>query len=117
MDNLGAIVGPLLALGLVALVGVRTAILISIIPGLLAALAIIYAIKKTALPTAAARKKLRFQVRPVLRGPLGRVMAGFTAFEVGNVAATLLILRATDILTPGHGVVAATQIAFALYVI
>ena len=79
MDNLGAIVGPLLALGLVALVGVRTAILISIIPGLLAALAIVYAIKKTALPTVAARKKLRFPIRPVLRGPLGRVMAGFIA--------------------------------------
>ena len=44
-------------------------------------------------------------------------MAGFTAFEVGNVAATLLILRATDILIPGHGVDAATQIAIALYVI
>src|SRR6185437_6407874 len=70
MDNLGAIVGPLLALGLVSLVCVRTAILISIIPGLLAALAIVYAIKKTALPTVAARKKPRFPVRPVLRGPL-----------------------------------------------
>ena len=53
----------------------------------------------------------------MLRGPLGRVMAGFTAFEVGNVAATLLILRATDILAPRHGVDAATQIAIALYVI
>ena len=59
MDNLGAIVGPLLALGLVSLLGVRTAILLSIIPGLLAALAIVYAIKKTALPTVAERKKLR----------------------------------------------------------
>ncbi len=36
MDNLGAIGGPLLALGLVALVGVRTAIALSVIPGLLA---------------------------------------------------------------------------------
>src|SRR5204863_410710 len=33
MDNLGAIGGPLLAIGLVALVGVRKAILISFIPG------------------------------------------------------------------------------------
>ena len=38
MDNLGAIGGPLLALALVALVGARTAILLSIIPGLLAAI-------------------------------------------------------------------------------
>ena len=53
----------------------------------------------------------------MLRGSLGRVIVGFTAFEVGNVAATLLILPATDILTPGHGINAATQIATALYVI
>ncbi|MGH3565970.1 MAG: hypothetical protein ACRDRH_08040 [Pseudonocardia sp.] len=103
MDNLGAIVGPLLALGLVALFSVRTAILISVVPGLLAAAAIGYAIRQARLPKIAERKKLRFQVRPVLRGRLGRVLAGFTAFEVGNVAATLLILRATDVLTPDRG--------------
>jgi len=34
MDNLGAIGGPLLALALVGLIGVRSAILLSIIPGL-----------------------------------------------------------------------------------
>jgi len=48
MDNLGAIGGPLLAIALVALVGVRAAIGLSVIPGLLAALAVIYAIRHTA---------------------------------------------------------------------
>lgn len=117
MDNLGAIVGPLLALGLVAVFDVRTAILISVVPGLLAAVAIVYAIRQATLPKVTERKKLRFRIRPVLRGRLGRVMAGFIAFEVGNVAATLLILRATDVLAPGHGVDTATQLAIALYVI
>lgn len=117
MDNLGAIVGPLLALGLVAAVGVRTAILLSVIPGLLAAAAIVYAIRQAKLPKSTERRALRFQVRPVLRGDLGRVMAGFTAFEVGNVAATLLILRATDSLIPSHGVQAATQFGIGLYVL
>ncbi len=117
MDNLGAILGPLLALGLVAMVGVRTAILVSVVPGVLAALAIVYAIRRTGLPTVAERRKLRFRVRPVLRGRLGRVMVGFTAFEVGNVAATLLILRATDVLAPGRGVETATRIAIGLYVV
>ena len=37
MDNLGAIGGPQLALGLVAVFSVRTAILVSVVPGLLAA--------------------------------------------------------------------------------
>ncbi|MEJ7705413.1 MAG: MFS transporter [Geodermatophilaceae bacterium] len=117
MDNLGAIGGPLLALGLVSMFSVRTAILISVIPGLMAAAAIVYAIRQARVPKLAGRRRLRFQVRPVLRGQLGRVMAGFTAFEVGNVAATLLILRATDVLTPGRGVDTATQIAIGLYVV
>ncbi|MGH3673412.1 MAG: MFS transporter [Pseudonocardiaceae bacterium] len=116
MDNLGAIVGPLLALGLVSLFNSRIAILLSVIPGLLAAVAIVYAIRQAELPQVTARMKLRFRVRPVLRGQLGRVIAGFTAFEVGNVAATLLILRATNVLTPEHGGTA-TQIAIALYVV
>ena len=33
MDNLGAVIGPLLALALVGLVGVRTAIVLSVVPG------------------------------------------------------------------------------------
>ena len=37
------------------------------------------------------------------------------AFEVGNVAATLLILRATELLTPGRGVQSATVVALVLY--
>ncbi|OAH10307.1 MFS transporter [Streptomyces jeddahensis] len=43
MGNLGAIFGPLLAFGLVAGVGVQWAIGLSVIPGLLAAAAIVYA--------------------------------------------------------------------------
>lgn len=100
-----------------SLFSIRTAILVSVIPGILAALAIVYAIRQATLPKVTERRKLRFQIRPVLQGQLGRVMLGFTAFEVGNVAATLLILRATDLLTPGHGVATATQIAIALYVV
>lgn len=117
MDNLGAIGGPLLALGLVSLVGVRTAILLSVIPGMLAAMAIVYAIRQARLPKVTGRRKLRFQVRPVLRGQLGRILAGFTAFEIGNVAATLLILRATDLLATQRGIEAATQLGIGLYVI
>jgi hypothetical protein len=104
MDNLGAIGGPLLALGLVALVGVRGALLVSIVPGLLAAAAIVYAIRQVRHPTTRARQPIRLRVRPVLAVPgLGRLLGGMAAFEVGNVAATLLILRATELFTPAHG--------------
>ena len=41
-------------------------------------------------------------------------MLGISAFETGNIAATLLILRATELLTPAHGA-AAANIALGLY--
>ena len=115
MDNLGAIVGPLLALALVALVGVRGAIALSVIPGLLAAGAIVYAIRRTGDSGRRERVKVRLRVRTVLKGQLGRLLGAVTAFEVGNAAATLLILRATEQLTPSHGVDTATTISLALY--
>ncbi|MFG2981290.1 MFS transporter [Streptomyces sp. NPDC048258] len=115
MDNLGAIFGPLLALGLVAWVGVQWAIGLSVIPGLLAAGAIVYAIRKTPRPTSRDKVPLRIRVKPVLHGDLGRLLGAVAAFEVGNVAATLLILRASDLLTPEHGTKTATTIALGLY--
>ncbi len=84
MDNLGAIVGPLLALGLVGIVGVRTAIVLSIIPGLLAVVAIVYAIRHVAIPAARVRQPIRLHVRAVLHERLGRLMAGVSVFELGT---------------------------------
>ncbi len=115
MDNLGAIGGPLLALALVATVGVRTAILLSIVPGLLAAVAMIVGIRAAPRAERRAHRPLRLQVRPVLRGRLGRLFVGIGAFEAGNVAATLLLLRATDLLEPGRGHDSAVQAAILLY--
>lgn len=114
-DNLGAIGGPLLALGLVALFSVRVAMYVSVIPGFLAALAIWYAIRHIPRMTVKQHQKIRLRIRPVMRGRLGRLMWAVSAFEMGNVAATLLILRATQLLTPTHGLNRATQIGILLY--
>jgi MFS family permease len=116
MDNLGAIGGPILALALVAAFSVRTAILLSIIPGLLATAAIVYAIRR--LPSIERREPqpIRLQVRPVIRAGLGRLMLAVSAFELGNIAATLLILRATQLLTATEGADAATSTALLLYI-
>jgi MFS family permease len=116
MDNLGAIVGPAVALGLVALFSVRVAILLSVIPGLLAALAILVAIRSTPRAERRERQPIRLRVRPVMQGRLGRLLVGVGAFELANVAATLLILRATDLLTPAYGSASATRIGIALYI-
>jgi hypothetical protein len=115
MDNPGAIGGPLLALALVAALNVRSAILISAIPGLLATGAILYAIRHTPAPTSRIRQSIRLQVQPVLRGRLGRLLIAVGAFELGNVAATLFILRATQELSPAHGTKAGAEIALVLY--
>lgn len=84
------------ALGLVTLVGVRTAILLSVIPGVLAALAILSAIHHLPRVTSRERTQLTITVRPLLRGRLGQVLPGVSLFEASNVAVTLLILRATQ---------------------
>ena len=115
MDNLGAIGGPLLALGLVAAVGVRPAILISLIPGALAAVAIVVAVRSAPRLTARERKPIRLRIRPLLRGKLRPLLAGVAAFELGNAAATLLILRATELLDRDHTHGSAVKIALVLY--
>jgi MFS family permease len=87
------------------------------VPGLLAVAAILYGIRHIARPAQREHRRLRLRLRPVLRGRLGRLLAGVSVFELGNVAATLLILRATDLLEPGRGQDAAAQQAIALYVL
>ncbi|HEV2034511.1 MAG TPA: MFS transporter [Candidatus Dormibacteraeota bacterium] len=116
MDNIGAIVGPLLALGLVILVGARNAMLLSVIPGLLAAVAILYAIRQIPRPKIRERQPLRLRVRPVMKGRLGKLLIGMGAFELGHAAATLMILRATTLLVPSAGRDGAVRLALILYI-
>jgi MFS family permease len=115
MDNLGAVGGPLLALGLVAMLGIRGAIVVSGVFGLAAAGSIVYAIRHIQRPVSRDRQPLQIRIRPLLRGDLGEVWLPIGAFEIGNLATTLLILRATELLTPDRGLEAATSIALLLY--
>jgi MFS family permease len=115
MDNLGAIGGPLLAVALIGLIGVRDAILLSIIPGLLAAVAIVYAIRHAPALHTREHQPIRLHVKPVPKGNLGRLLAAAAAFEFGNLAATLLILRATELFEPCRSHTAATRLALVLY--
>ena len=81
-------------------------------------LAIVYAIRHTPTPQ---HSRARPDPAP---GPAGARAAGAAAacssgsaaFEVGNVAATLLILRATELLDPGRGHDRRHQLALVLYV-
>ena len=117
-DNAGAIVGPLLAAGLVGVVGIRHAILLAIIPGLFAALAITFAAREArrTVTTDVGRRTLTFNLLELRDAGLARALAPAALFELGNLATTMLILRATNLLTTGsRSLTAATSLAILLY--
>jgi MFS family permease len=115
-DNFGAVVGPLLAAGLITWIGIRPALYLAAIPGLFAVVAITIAARKAtqSLPAAGAVVSLEFG--RLRRAGLLRPMVPVAAFEMGNVATTLLILRATQQLqTGGLTVTAAASLAILIY--
>lgn len=117
-DNAGAILGPLLAAVLVAVIGIRETMLLSIIPGVLAAVAITIAARRVrrTLTPAAGRRTLTLHLGELRRAGLARALTPVALFELGNVATTLLILRASDLLQAGgREATAATSLAILLY--
>lgn len=101
-DNLGAVAGPLLAAGLVAWLGIRPAIYFAFVPGIFAALAITIAAREARGKPREVAGKARLHLSAIRESGIARALAPVACFEFGNVAATLLILRATQLLT-GHG--------------
>jgi MFS family permease len=89
----------------------------------LAAVAITIAAREARRTVAdpAARRTLTLNLRELRRAGLARVLTPVAFFELGNVATTLLILRATGLLTTGSGeghgrsLTAATSLAILLY--
>ena len=61
--------------------GGRTSILLSVIPGLLAAVAILWRDPRRPAPEVRQHQPIRLRIRPVLHGQLGRLMIGVSAFE------------------------------------
>lgn len=97
-DNLGAVVGPLAAAGLVAWLGIRPAIWFALIPGVLAAVAIGFAAREARRHGNGVRERIRLNVAGLRAAGLGRPLLPVVLFECGNLAATLLILRSTQLL-------------------
>lgn len=119
-DNLGAVVGPLLAAGLVGWIGIRPTMYLAAVPGLFALIAILVAAKESRRRRAnlpmASRTRRRFEFSALRRAGMIRALAPVALFCLGNVATTLLILRATGLLTgPHRAITAATSLAVLLY--
>jgi MFS family permease len=117
-DNAGAIVGPLLASLLVGLIGIRHVLFLALVPGLFAALAITVAAQeaRSTLGNVTHRRSLSLRLRELWHADIARALTPAALFELGNVATTLLILRATDLLhADGRSLTAATSLAIVLY--
>jgi len=117
-DNAGAVAGPLLAALLVSVIGLRWSIACSIIPGLCAALAISFAGRQVrdVVHDPGQRRTLGLRLRELRDAGIGRTLLPTAAFECGNLAATLLILRASGLLeTQGRGHAGAASLAILLY--
>src|SRR6266542_1914760 len=115
-DNLGAVLGPLLAALLVAVVGIRHAFFFALVPGLFAALAISVAAAKAPRVVAVARERARLELGNLRRAGLFGPLLPVAAFELGNVTTTLLILRVTQLLHHGdRSLTTAASLALLLF--
>jgi len=122
-DTLGAIVGPLLAAVLMFLLQpyagedasapFRIIFVLTLVPGLGAAAAFALMVQEQRRP-ANHGIKLWASVRALPRD-FRRFLVGVGVFGAGDFSHTLLILAATQLLTPSHGAVTAAQIAALLY--
>ncbi len=116
MDTLGAIVGPATAFVLLPWVGHHypTLFALTLIPGLLAVVAIIFLVKereRKSVPHISFGARLR-ALPPRYR----KFLVAVGLFGAGDFAHTLLILLATQKLTPELGAAKAASIAVGLYV-
>lgn len=122
-DTLGAIIGPLVAAGLLFLLQpyarahpsmpFRIIFLLTLVPGLGAAVAFALMVREKRRP---ANHGIKFwaSVR-ALPPDFRRFLAGVGVFGAGDFSPTLLILAATQLLTGSYTAVSAAQIAALLY--
>jgi len=114
MDTLGAIIGPTLALVLVQVMAIRSLFIIAVIPGILAFLAFTIFVKERRGRTKHTSLVLSIKNLP---GSFRFFLIAVGIFGLGNFADSMLILRATELLSPASGAVVAASLAILLYTI
>ena len=113
MDTTGAIIGPAVAFALVGIISFRNIFLISFIPGVFSVACFAIFVKEMRRKPDGAIKFWK-SVNDLPRD-FKLFLFSVGIFGLGNFAHTLLILRATEILTPAYGKVAASSAAIGLY--
>lgn len=121
-DTLGAIIGPLIAVGLLHFLHpqwadperpFRIIFLVSLVPGVGAALAFALMVRERRRPSANMKFLSAIKNLPT---PFWRFLWGVGVFGAGDFARTLMILAATQLLSPRLGIIHAAQVAGLLYV-
>ena len=115
MDTVGAIAGPLTALWLLEVTShsYRRVFLWTLLPGLIAVASFWILVRERPLPAGPRRTfLLGLKALPVR---FRQLLLGVGIFGAGDFSHSLLILYATRMLAPGHGVARAASLAVALY--
>ena len=114
MDSAGAILGPILALGLALVVSARRVFLFTLIPGLCAALTITFLVREK--PHEPGPPRAFLDSARTLPGDFRRFMTGVGLAGLGDFSNTLLILWATQAWTARLGGARAASLAMGFYV-
>ena len=117
MDTLGAIAAPVTALWLLQATAhdYRQVLLLTLVPGLLAAAGFGLLVRERILPRPA-RRTFVAGLRE-LPGEFRRLVVACAVFGLGDFSHTLLILYASEQLTPTLGAAAAASAAISLYLV
>ncbi|MDK2916667.1 MAG: hypothetical protein PWR25_1224 [Euryarchaeota archaeon] len=115
-DTLGAIAGPLMALVLVASIGLREFIWLTLIPGFLAVATFWLLVREKNPAPSRDNTKLVASLRG-LPGVFKRFLGAVLVFGIADFAHTLLIAFAIVALTPSLGLAGATAAGAGLYLI
>ena len=114
MDTLGAVLGPLSAAALIGVLGARGVLRWSLVPGLAAV--VVFAFFAPAGRTLGEHRAPSFASSfRTLPRTFWHFLAGVFAHGIGDFAPTLLILRATQILSPRLGMGRAAAMSVGLY--
>jgi MFS family permease len=115
MDTVGAIAGPLTALWLLEKTGhsYRQVFLWTLVPGLIAVACFFFLVRER--PFAARKQQSFFKGLRALPSSFRRLLIGVGVFGAGDFSHTLLILYASRMLAPEHGLARAASLAVGLY--
>lgn len=114
MDSAGAIVGPSLALLLVATLGLRWLFVLTLVPGVVAALLIAFLVRER---DHAPQPHIRlWGSMKTLPGEFRKYLVGVGIAGLGDFSNTLLILWATQAFTERFGLAHAATIAMLFYI-